>query len=216
MISEKDKKLIEGTLAKKDDAREKVLKISRTIIRKCSLTIVEIHRGEFKKAMNNLKIIERDMKQMEKNFSSNQELEYGGNALTAYQEYAEAMLLYYLITKEKLLSIKESKVEPIPYLLGLLDFVGELRRICLVYLIRGDLDKATEVFNLMERIYEDAFSINHTSIIPGFRRKLDNTRRIVESTRGDIATDTRRISLERTIREFEEGLPNKPKKSTKT
>jgi translin len=153
---------------------------------------------------------------LEKNFSSNKELEYGGNVLTAYQEYAEAMLLYYLITKEKLLSIKESKVEPIPYLLGLLDFVGELRRICLVYLIKGDLDKATEIFNLMEMIYEDAFSINHTSIIPGFRRKLDNTRRIVESTRGDVATDTRRISLERTIKKFEEGLPNKPKKSTKT
>jgi len=216
MISEKDKKLLEGILAKKDDAREKVLKISRNIIRKCSLTIIETHRGEFKKAMNNLKIIERDIKQMEKNFSSNQELEYGGNVLTAYQEYAEAMLLYYLITKEKLLSIKESKVEPIPYLLGLLDFVGELRRICLVYLIKRDLDKATEVFNLMERIYEDAFSINHTSIVPGFRRKLDNTRRIVESTRGDIATDTRRISLERTIKELEEGLPNKPKKSTRT
>jgi translin len=215
MISENDKKLIEGILTKKDDAREKVLKISRTIIRKCSLTIIEIHRGEFKKATNNLKIIERDIKQMEKNFSSNQELEYGGNVLTAYQEYAEAMLLYYLITKEKLLSIKESKVEPIPYLLGLLDFVGELRRICLVYLIKGDLVKATEIFNLMQRIYEDAFSINHTSIIPGFRRKLDNTRRIVESTRGDIATDTRRISLERTIKEFENSLPNKPKKSTR-
>lgn len=209
MIFESDMKLIENILAKKDDAREKVLAISRIIVRHCARAIIEIHRGEFKKAKGNLRIVERDFKKIQKAISSNQELKYSGSVLTAYQEYAEAKLLYYLIVEEKLLTIKDSGIEPIPYLLGLLDFIGELRRVGLNYLIKRDSERASEIFNLMERAYEDALSINHTAIIPSFRRKLDNARRIVESTRGEIATDTRRISLEKTIKDFGKKFPKK-------
>ena len=203
MISEGDMEHIERILARRDNVREKVLEISRIVIRHSARAIVETHRGEFTKAKNNLKIVERYIDKMQKAFSSDRELGYSGSVITAYQEYAEAKLLYNLIADEKILSLKDSGLEPIPYLLGLLDFIGELRRVILNCLIKGDVEKASKIFNLMESTYEDIFSIDHTAIIPNFRRKLDNVRRIVEFTRGDIATETRRISLENAIREVE-------------
>ena len=202
-------KYIERMLTKRDSARERVLDISRLIIRHSARAIVETHRGEFIKAEKNLRIVEQNIDKMQKAFSSNQALEYSGNVLTAYQEYAEAKLLYHLVADEKILTLKESGLEPVPYLLGLLDFIGELRRVILNHIINGDIEKASRMFNLMESTYEDIFSIDHTAIIPNFRRKLDNMRRTIESTRGNIATETRRISLEKAIDKVGKKFSNK-------
>lgn len=212
LISDRDIKFIEKILAERDESRERILEDSRIAIRYSSRAIVEIHRGDFPKAKENLKNVENYLKKVEKTLSSNSEFRYSGNIITAYQEYAEAKLLYYLIHDGKYLSLKEIGIEPIPYLLGLLDLIGELRRVVLNYLMKGENKKALEIFSLMERTYEDLFSIDHTAIIPNFRRKLDIVRRVVESTRGDIVTESRTISLERTIKEFEERL-SKEKKS---
>lgn len=206
MISGKDVKSVERILAKRDESREKILENSRIAIRYSARAIVEIHREDFSKAKRNLMEVEDYLKKIEKAIQSNQEFKYSGNVLTAYQEYTEAKLLYHLISEEKTLSPKELGIESVPYLLGLLDLIGELRRVVLNYLMRGDIDKAFSIFSLMERTYEDLFSINHTAIIPNFRRKLDSMRRVVEATRGDIVTESRRISLEKAIKVFEEKL----------
>ena len=206
VISEKDIKLVEKMLAKRDESRENILENSRIAIRFSARAIVEIHRENFSKAKKNLMEVEDYLRKVEKAISSNQELKYSGNVLTAYQEYTEAKLLYHLLFEEKRLSPRELGIESVPYLLGLLDLIGELRRVVLNYLMKGDTNKAFSIFSLMERTYEDLFSINHTAIIPNFRRKLDSMRRTVEATRGDIVTESRRISLEKTIKVFEEKL----------
>jgi len=56
-------------------------------------------------------------------------------------------------------------------------------------------------------------ALDRTSILPTFRRKLDAARRIVEATRGDVATDLRRMSLEKALRDVERRLESMPKKS---
>ena len=58
----------------------------------------------------------------------------------------------------------------------------------------------------MEKVYEDLMSFDRTSILPNFRRKLDAVRRILEATRGDVATDLRRVSLEKALRSVERKL----------
>jgi predicted translin family RNA/ssDNA-binding protein len=58
----------------------------------------------------------------------------------------------------------------------------------------------------MESVYEELMGLDRTSILPNFRRKLDASRRIVETTRGDVATDLRRISLEKALRSVERKL----------
>jgi predicted translin family RNA/ssDNA-binding protein len=58
----------------------------------------------------------------------------------------------------------------------------------------------------MEQVYEDLMGLDRTSILPNFRRKLDAARRILEATRGDVATDLRRVSLEKALRSVERKL----------
>ena len=133
--------------------------------------------------------------------------------LVAFQEYAEARLLLHLKRTGKLASLKDVGTGSTAYLLGMLDFVGEIRRMTLDSLRRGDAEEAQKLLSTMESIYEDLMSLDRTSILPNFRHKLDASRRILEATRGDVATDLRRVSLERALRSVENKLGPKTKRS---
>ena len=93
-----------------------------------------------------------------------------------------------------------------PYLLGLLDFVGELRRITMDQLKVGKLKEAQATFESMEGIFEDLLSLDRTAIIPTFRRKMDVAKRLVEATRGDVIADIRRDSLEKAVKSLEKRI----------
>ena len=84
-------------------------------------------------------------------------------------------------------------------MLGLLDVIGEFRRMSLNGLRKGDVPLAEKTLSVMEGIYEDLQSLDHTSIIPTFRVKMDAARRIIEATRGDVVTEARRLSLEQAL-----------------
>jgi predicted translin family RNA/ssDNA-binding protein len=53
---------------------------------------------------------------------------------------------------------------------------------------------------------DDAFLI-----VPGLRRKCDIGRRIIETTRGDVTIETRRSSLEESIKELKDAVQRKRK-----
>ena len=48
-------------------------------------------------------------------------------------------------------------------------------------------------------------------LIPGLRRKCDVARHLIETTRGDVAIETRRKSLENAIRKLEKTIERKTK-----
>jgi len=102
--------------------------------------------------------------------------------------------------------LKEVGTGSTAYLLGMLDFVGEMRRMILDSLRRGEAEEAQKLLSTMEGLYENLMSLDRTSILPNFRHKLDAARRILETTRGDVATDLRRVSLERALRSVERRL----------
>jgi len=81
----------------------------------------------------------------------------------------------------------------------LLDAVGEFRRMALNSLRKGDVGKAEKLLDAMEGVYEDLQTLEHTSIVPTFRVKMDAARRIIETTRGDVVTEVRRFSLEQAL-----------------
>src|SRR5437879_3188781 len=58
----------------------------------------------------------------------------------------------------------------------------------------------------MEGVYDDLQTLEHTSIIPTFRVKMDADRRIIESTRGDVVTEVRRFALEQSLDRLEKRL----------
>ncbi len=206
MLQKSDINIIQKDLAILDVARDGVFDVSRIAVRFSGRAIVELHRGDLKKAHEYLGNAASALKDLEKMTRKKGGLRHLANVTVAYQEYAEAKLLYHMMIDERILSLDEVGVEIEAYLLGLLDFIGELRRMCLNYLRAGQVSKAEYSLKVMEEIYEDLYSIDHTAIIPNFRHKMDGARRIIETTRGDVVTEVRRLSLETALKNFEEKL----------
>lgn len=198
-LDKRDRTRIQTSLEKLDLAREDLLKHVREAIRLSGWSIIQTHRDQFDEAEASLRRVEEILGKIDDILTKCPALQGAGNSPVAYQEYVEGKLLLHLTRDGRLPSLKEMKVDAAAYVLGVLDFVGELRRSTLNHLRRGELEGAEEKFSLMEDIYEDLAALDHATIIPTFRKKMDNARRVIESTRGDVVTEIRKISLEKAI-----------------
>ncbi len=179
MLTKKDMTAIQKDLSQFDQARERILDLSRAATRMASSSILEIHRGDLKTASSTLEQAEKTLQEIEKLSASAPELRGSNGVIVAFQEYVEAVTLRKVAKGEGIVSIAESGADHRSYVLGLLDAVGE--------------------FHAMEGIYDDLQTLEHTSIVPTFRVKMDAARRIIETTRGDVVTEVRRFSLEQAL-----------------
>ena len=209
LIQSEDLKQIQQELTSFDEVREKVLEASRIATRLSDWSIIQMHRGEMDRAARSLKDAKESLSRISALLRKNPELKQSGSVLVAYQEYAEAMLLYGLLRDRKVASLKEVGVEPVPYILGVLDLIGELRRLTLNHLRKGKTSEAEKTLRTMEELYENLLTLDHTAIVPTFRVKADAARRIIESTRGDVITEVRRVSLEKAIRSLHDEVKRK-------
>ncbi|HUO41751.1 MAG TPA: hypothetical protein VMU35_02160 [Methylomirabilota bacterium] len=206
MLSKKDMEKIQNQLLSYDKARERLQVLSRNATRLCGWAMVQIHRGNLNQANKTLSEAKQALDEIEKLLSAHVELPQFGQVLVAFQEYAEGRLLLQMKKNGKLASLHEIGTSSTAYLLGMLDFIGEMRRMILDCLRNGKTEDAQHLLSKMEKVYEDLFSLDRTSILPNFRRKLDAARRILETTRGDVASDMRRVSLEKAVRSLERRL----------
>ncbi|HID27915.1 MAG TPA: translin family protein [Methanosarcinales archaeon] len=177
----------------KDSAREQALKLSREVIRLSGNAIRAIHRKEYNRANELLQDEKSILDNIKSILENHKDIYYAGFVEDAQQEYAEAILLYSIITKENTANLntlpdpEEIEVEYAPYLKGLGDLVGELRR-HILDLIRRDKEEDGENFlELMEDIYTILMHFDYPDAIThGLRRKVDIARSIIERTRGDL------------------------------
>jgi translin len=206
MLSKSDIERIQAELLSYDTAREKLQTLTRNATRLCSWAIIQVHRAKLNEANKTLAEAKRSLDELERLLSAHAELPQFGQVLVAFQEYAEAKLVFEMKKSGRLASLRDVGTSSTAYLLGMLDFVGEMRRMTLDALRRGKAEEAQTLLTMMEKVYEDLMALDRTSILPNFRRKLDAARRIVEATRGDVATDLRRVSLEKALRSVERKL----------
>ena len=206
MLSKKDLNAIQKDLTQFDRTREKILDLSRAATRLASSSILEIHRGDLKAADSTIEKAESTLKEIEKVSEAAPDLRGSNGVLVAFQEYVEAITLRNVAREEGIVSISESKADHRSYMLGLLDAVGEFRRMALNSLRKGDVRKAEKLLDSMEGIYDDLQTLEHTSIVPTFRVKMDAARRIIETTRGDVVTEVRRFSLEKALDRLEKKI----------
>ena len=206
MLSKKDLTAIQKDLSQFDRTREKILDLSRAAGRLASSSILEIHRGDLKAADSTIEKAERTLEEIEKVSQEAPDLRSSNGVLVAFQEYVEAITLRKIARDEGIVSISESKADHRSYMLGLLDAVGEFRRMSLNSLRKGDVGKAEKLLDAMEGIYDDLQTLEHTSIVPTFRVKMDAARRIIETTRGDVVTEVRRFSLEKALDRLEKKI----------
>jgi len=206
VLSKRDLASIQKQLVHYDEAREAVLTLSRTATRLAGSSILEIHRGDMDSASNTLRKVEQTLSKIEILANDFSEFKTSSGVVDAFQEYVEAMTLRSFAQSERIPTISELKTDNRSYVLGLLDAVGEFRRMALNSLRRGEVKRAEKLLGAMEGIYDDLQILEHTSIIPTFRVKMDADRRIIESTRGDVVTEVRRYALEQSLDKLEKRL----------
>lgn len=107
-------------------------------------------------------------------------------ALDAFQEAVEALLLGAIVEGEALPGPSDLGVDPEPYLLGLGDVVGEVRRLTLDRLAHDDLPGAERSLQLMERLTRTLLRFDTTRAIVPLKPKQDTARALLERTRGEV------------------------------
>ena len=107
-------------------------------------------------------------------------------ALDAFQEAVEAVLLGAIADGRPLPGPSDLGVDPEPYLLGLGDVVGEVRRRVLDRLGRDDLPGAEADLAFMERLTQALLRFDTTRAIVQLKPKQDTARTLLERTRGEV------------------------------
>lgn len=175
-------------LETKNEARERALANSRTAIRHCAHSIRASHRGEREAAQTMLKaagdIIVTTRNEL---LSAQPDIYWAGYVQDAQKEYAEASIVYAVIGNEPLPEPTDLQVEPAPYLNGLGEAAGEMRRYVLDIIRHGEAERCEYVLGVMEDIYSLLVTVDFPdAITDGLRRTTDMVRGVLERTRGDV------------------------------
>ncbi|MHA1489361.1 MAG: hypothetical protein ACTSRI_06870 [Promethearchaeota archaeon] len=178
---------IKEKLDRLNQEREELIKISREMIRNCSIAIKSIHRKEFDVYEEKIKEVNSQHESLLESINKNP-LTFARYLKTPEQEFVEAVCLNALINDRDLPTSIDIGVDDVNYLLGLADVIGELRRHVLDKLIQDDTEGLDKILDEMENIYTFLFSLDFPkAIIHDLRRKTDIARSIIEKTRGDIS-----------------------------
>lgn len=183
---------IAKALSEIQDAREFLLKNTREIIILCSKSIISVHKGDMKSAKNNLKQADVLLKKYKKKATP----DLRRYMITPEQEFVEAASLIAIVEKNEIPSEKQLDVMPESYVLGLMDCVGELKRMIFDKIRIGDIDNASRVFEIMENLYLHLYPFSmYDKIVKEARRKIDVDRILVDDARGAITEEKRRSEL---------------------
>ena len=174
-------------LDKLDKIREEILKISREIVRDCSIAIKNSHRNEdqdFNEKINQVKTKHEELIKL---------IDEEPGVFAKYlkvpeQEYVEAIILNCILYGGIFPTPKELNVNPLHYALGLTDVIGELRRYILDNISSSRIQDLRKTLEIMDEIYTYLFSVDYPSgLTQDLRHKTDVARNIIEKTRGDVS-----------------------------
>jgi len=190
------------TLAGRDTAREKVLPLCRECIRYCGTAIRAVHRQELDGARDLLESARVRLSEAVELASAEPDLARAGYVRDAQKEFTEGNVVLALVTGQRLPEPEELGVDPVAYLHGLGDTVGELRRYLLDSMRKGDLSRGEEFLAAMDDIYNVLVTIDFPDALTGgLRRATDMVRGVLERTRSDLTLAIRQDGLEKRLGE---------------
>lgn len=182
-LSEKTLVEIESHLQRREARRDQLIERARQLRRQSQFVMHQLHQGR------RLEEAVQDVRKGAKELADTLREEPGldaGPVLAALQECVEASLLDATFQGGELPGPRELGVEPEPYLLGLGDLIGELRRRVLQELSAADLPEAERLLALMEELTHALMRFEAPRSIVALKPKQDTARALVERTRGDI------------------------------
>lgn len=179
-----DLEAIDSILSRKDAVREEAYRLVRELTRSSGDIIVLVHRGMGREAGSRLEAARSLVRRLNELLREHPDIYYTGMVYNGLSEYAEAELFYGITVEGKAPSWRELEIPYVPYLQGLGDLVGELRRYVVELLDKGLIDEARKYFNVMEEVYINLRRLDYPdALTPGLRHKVDVASRLVEDTR---------------------------------
>ena len=183
-------------LDRKNAAREQALRWSRDLVRTCANSIRAVHRHEFAAAEELLSQANALNEQICSALAQHADLYWAGYVQDAQKELAEASCTFALVNGEPLPDPTALGIAPAAFLNGLGEAVGELRRFLLDLLRRGEAERCERLLMAMDDIYSLLVTLDYPDALTGgLRRTTDNTRGILEKTRGDLTLALRQEAL---------------------
>ena len=190
---------ISKSLEESQNSREYIIKRTREVVILCSQAIISVHKLDItdgkEKATKAKKLLDEIRKK-----SSAELYRY---IMTSEQELVEAFAFLAIVQKSEIPSAESLGVKGESYILGLLDCIGELKR--LVYdSIRAGKDKdASKFFEIMENLYLFLYPFAiYDKLVNETRRKLDVNRILIEDARAAVTEEIRRSALIDSINKF--------------
>jgi translin len=191
----------------KHAARERALPKSRAAIRFCANSIRASHRHDFAAASQLLRQAEALLTEMRADLRDHLDIYYAGFVEDAQKEFAEASLTCSFFQRQPLPLPDTLHIEWAPYLNGLGETVGELRRYILDQMRQGKLDGCEAFLRDMDDVYLVLTTLDFPDAITGnLRRTTDSVRGILEKTRGDLTVAVSQAQLAQTVARLEQRL----------
>ena len=179
-----DVEYVNNVLRDKDGIREEVIKLTREIVRLSGNAVNSVHRGMYKEARLALSQARELVARLLNLVENHPDLKYSGLTYNGLSEYVEAYLFYSIVVENNVPTLLELNVPLVPYLQGLGDLVGELRRLVVRLLNELEVSKAEKYLEIMEAIYNNLRLLDYPDpLIPGIKHKVDIASRLIEDTR---------------------------------
>jgi translin len=176
-------------------------------VRTSANAIRAVHRGDEEQAATLLGRARELSQGLTDALRDHPDLFYTGYVQDAQKEYVEATATTSLVNGRPMPSPEDLGVAAAPFLNGLAEAVGELRRFVLDQLRQGEVARCEELLRTMDDIYGLLVTIDYPDALTGgLRRTTDATRAILERTRGDLTLALRQQDLERSLGRLEQKL----------
>lgn len=183
------------------EAREKAITESRKVIRAAANAIRALHRDEWDEAEQLISESGRRLGTINKAIADQPELVSHGVVVDAAKEYAEARITQAVFIGAELPGFSELGVDPVPYLHGLGEAVGEMRRRMLDMLRAERLEEAEALLVMMDDFVDQLAEVDYPDgMTNGLRRTTDVSRSLVERSRSDLTATVVQERLRRDLR----------------
>lgn len=183
-------------------AREKAITESRKVIRAAANGIRALHRSEWDEAETLISESGSRLATINEAVADNPELISHGVVVDAAKEYAEARITQSVFTGAGIPSFMDLAMDPIPYLHGLGEAVGEMRRRMLDLLRAENLAEAERLLVQMDDIVDQLAQVDYPDgMTNGLRRTTDVSRSLVERSRSDLTATVVQERLRQDLRD---------------
>jgi len=186
-----------------EERRNAIIKGTRDATILCSKAIVSMHAHKKNESIENIEKAKKLLQQFK---------EMGKDDLQKYlyvaeQEFVEAYCLFSIIENSVIPSMKSLEVSDISYVMGLLDCIGEIKRVIIDKIRLEGTSDINTLFELMDKIYGIIYPLAvYDNLMPGLRKKLDVSRILIENVRAILTEENRRTIMIEKMHEFEKKI----------